>query len=90
MPGSPRDSPGMFCHPCLGSPFGALQGLPRPQALGYPGLPPARPSAPDSRTGRHRELGAGYSRWCWLRFIYQLGGKGQEPVAVEEPRLSLV
>lgn len=70
--------------------WGAGRVFPCPQALGYPGLSPARPSAPDSRTGKHRELGAGYPRWCWLGFIYQLGGKGQERVAVEEPRLSLV
>lgn len=36
---------------------GAGRDSPCPQA-------PARPSPPDSRTGKHRELGAGYPRWC--------------------------
>lgn len=88
---SPRNSPGMICHQCLGSPFGVLAGAPlalrRWGSLGclMPSccLLPARPSAPESRAG---ELGAGYPRCYWLRFIYQLGGKGQEWVAVEESR----
>lgn len=28
VPGCPRNSPGMFCHPCLGSPFGVMAGAP--------------------------------------------------------------
>lgn len=86
---SPRNSPGMICHPSPGSPFGVLAGA--PLALRGCFMPsccllPARPSAPESRAGKHRERGAGYPRCHWMRFIYQLGGKGQEQVAAEESR----
>lgn len=61
----PAEFPRNVLSPLSGIPLqGAGRDSPCPQALGYPGLAPARPSPPDSRTGKPRELGAGYPRWC--------------------------